>query len=122
MLLGITYLVMCKVRKSCLFKGHPFSNNTKIGLFISNATIYVPIKLNRIAGSINLFNLRGRLTLENVRFKRNWIWDVLEIDWRDMNMTINGNLIPLPATLVISLREKKFELGDYLGYNPCSSK
>ena len=30
MLLGITYLVMCKLRKSCLFKGHLFSNVTKI--------------------------------------------------------------------------------------------
>ena len=50
MLLRITYLVMCKIRKSCLFKGHLFSNITKIVLFISNATTYVPIKLNRIAG------------------------------------------------------------------------
>ena len=42
MLLGITYLVMCKIRKSCLFKGHLFSNVTKTVLFISNATTYVP--------------------------------------------------------------------------------
>ena len=80
MLLGITYLVMCKVRKSCLFKGHLFSNITKVVLFISNATNYVPIKLNKKAGSISLFKLDGRVTIENVRFKRNWIWDVLEID------------------------------------------
>ena len=33
MLLGITYLVMCKLRKSCLFKGCLFSNVTKIVLF-----------------------------------------------------------------------------------------
>ena len=63
MVLGITYLVMCKVRKSCLFKGHLFSNITKIVLFISNATTYVPIKLNKIAGSISLFKMRGRLTI-----------------------------------------------------------
>ena len=31
-----------------------------------------------------MFKIRGRLTIENVRFKRNWIWDVLEIDWRDI--------------------------------------
>ena len=104
MLLGIIYLVMCKVRKSCLFKGHLFSNITKIVLFISNVTTYIPIKLNSIARSISLFKLRGRLTIENVRFKRNWIWDVSEIDWRDVNMTINGNPIPLPTTLVVPLR------------------
>ena len=71
MLLGITYLVMCKVRKSCLFKGCLFYNIAKIMLFISNATNYVPIKLNKIAGSISLFKLNGRLTIKNVRFKWN---------------------------------------------------
>ena len=106
MLLGITYLVMCKIRKSCLFRGHLFSNICKRLLFISNATRYVPIKLNRIARSIHLFKLRGKLTIENVRFKRNWIWDVLEIDWRDMGMMINGNPINLPTSVVIPLRDK----------------
>ena len=106
MLLGITYLVMCKLGKSCLFKGHLFSNVTKIVLFISNGITYAPIKLNRIAGSIHLFKLRGRLTVENVRFKRNWIWDILEIDWRDMGMMLNGNAINLPTMVVIPLRDK----------------
>ena len=61
-------------------------------LFKSNATTYVPIKLTRIAGSIHLFKLRGRLTIEHVGFKRNWIWDILEIDWRDAGMTIKEML------------------------------
>ena len=106
MLLGITHLVMCKVRKSCLFKGCLFFNITKIVLFISNATNYVPIQLNKIAGSISLFKLNGRLTIENVRFKRNWIWDILEIDWKDVSMMINGNPIPLATTLIIPIRDK----------------
>ena len=97
---------MYKLRKSSLFKGCLFSNVTKIVLFISNATAYVPIKLNRIAGSIHLFKLRGRLTIAHARFKRNWIWDVLEIDWRDMGMMINGNAINLPTSVVTPLRDK----------------
>ena len=71
MLLGITYLVLCKIRKSCLFNGCLFSNVTKIVLFISIATTYVPIKLNRIVGSIYLFKLRGRLTIEMSDLKEN---------------------------------------------------
>ena len=102
----MTYLVICKVRKSCLFKGHLFFNITKIVIFISNATTYVPIKLNRIAGSIHLFKLREQLTIGNVRFKRNWIWDNLEIDWRDVGMTINGNPINFPNSVIILLRDK----------------
>ena len=67
-LLGITYLVMNKIRKSCLFRGCLFSNVTKIMFFISNTPTYVPIRLCRIAGSICLFRIRGRLTIENFRF------------------------------------------------------
>ena len=112
-LLGITYLVMNKIRKSCLFKGHLFSNMTKIMLFILNTTAYVPIKLCRIAGSIHLFRIRGRLTIENVRFKRNQICDVLEIDWNNIGMMLNGNDIELSSSVVIPLRDK-FRAGKLL--------
>ena len=88
-LLGITYVVINKIRKSYLFKGCLFSIMTKVMLFIPNTNSYIPIKLCRMAGSIHLFRIRGRLTIENVRFKRNWIWDILEIDWRDVSMMLN---------------------------------
>ena len=79
--LGMLYLVTNKLRKSSFFKGCLFSNNTKILLFISNTHSYVPIKLCRVAGSIHLFRIRGNINSENVKHKKNWIWDVLEIDW-----------------------------------------
>ena len=40
--LGMLYLVTNKIRKTSLFKGHLFSNNTKILLFISNTHSYIP--------------------------------------------------------------------------------
>ena len=89
--LGMLYLVTNKIRKSRFFKGCLFSNNTKILLFISNTHSYIPIKLCRVAGSIHLFRIRGRLNLESVKLKKNWIWDVLEIDWSNVNITLNDN-------------------------------
>ena len=53
--LGMLYLVTNKLRKTSFCKGHLFSNNTKIFLFISNGHSYVPIKLCKVAGSIHLF-------------------------------------------------------------------
>ena len=67
------YLVTNKIKKSTLFKGCLFSNVTKVMLFKSSARLYVPIKLCRIAGSIHLFRITGRLTPENVRFKTYWV-------------------------------------------------
>ena len=104
--LGMLYLVTNKLRKSSLFKGCLFSNNTKILLFISNTHSYVPIKLCRVAGSIHLFQIRGRLNPENVKLKKNWIWDVLEIDWSKASNTLNDNEIDLPSSVIIPFKER----------------
>ena len=105
--LGMLYLVTNKIRKTSFCKGHLFSNNTKILLFISNAHSYVPIKLCRVAGSIHLFQIKGGLKPENVKLKKNWIWDVLEIDWSDVSITLNDNEINLSRSLIIPFREHR---------------
>ena len=104
--LCMLYLVTNKIRKTSCCKGCLFSNNTKILLFISNVHSYVPIKLCRVAGSIHLFSIKGRLKPENVKLKKNWIWDVLEIDWSDVMITLNDNEINLPRSVIIPFRER----------------
>ena len=104
--LGIHYLVINKIRKSSFFKGHLFSNNTKILLFISNAHTYIPIKLCRVAGNIHLFRIRGKLNSDNVKLKKNWIWDVLEIDWSNLSITLKKNEVDLASSVIIPFKEK----------------
>ena len=104
--LGMLYLVTNKLRKSSFCKGRLFSNNTKILLFIPNTHSYVPIKLCRVAGIIHLFQIRGRLNPENVKLKKNRIWDVLEIDWSNASRTLNDNKIDLPSLVIIPFKER----------------
>ena len=104
--LGMLYLVTNKIRKTSFFKGCLVSNNTKILLFISNTHSYIPIKLCRVARSIHLFRLKERLNLENVKLKNNWIWDVLEIDWSNVSITLNDNEIDLPSSVMIPFKER----------------
>ena len=104
--LGMLYLVTNKLRKTSFCKGCLFSNNTKILLFISNTHSYVPIKLCRVARSIHLFRIRGRLNPEQVKVKKNWIWDVLEIDWSDVSITLNDNEIDLSSSVIIPFKER----------------
>ena len=104
--LGKLYLVTNKLRKTSFCKGCLFSNNTKILLFISNTHSYVPTKLCRVARSIHLFKIRGKLNPEHVRLKKNWIWDVLEIDWSNVSITLNNNEIDLPSSVIIPFKER----------------
>ena len=68
--------------------------------------MYIPIQLCRVAGSIHLFRIRGKLTLENVKLKKNCIWDVLEIDWSNISITLNDNEIDLPSSVIIPFKER----------------
>ena len=105
-LLGMNYLVINKIKTSNLFGGCLFSNVTKVKLFISNTQSYVSINLCKIASSIHLFKIRGRLTPENIKFKKNCIWNVLEIDWKEVCMTLNRNEINLPSSVILPFRVK----------------
>ena len=78
-------------RKSRFCKGHRFLNAVKIMIFISDVQNYVPIKLCKTAGSIHLFKVIGTLKVKNIKSNKNYLWDTLEIDWKEVTVTFNGN-------------------------------
>ena len=41
-----------------------------------------------------------------MKLKKNWIWDVLEIDWSDISITLNDNEIGLPSLVIIPFTER----------------
>ena len=66
----------------------------------------MPINLCRTAGSIHLFKVTEKLTPEHIKLKRNIIWDIIEIYWKEVSMTLNGNKVNLPNTVIILFRDK----------------
>ena len=107
-------LVLVKLKKSKVFQGHLFTNMVKIKLFLANTQSYVPLELNSEAGNVHLFKLSGALAVENFTLKKNWIWDVLEINWNNAHVTLNDRKINLPGTLTIPL-VYKLKVGSWLG-------
>ena len=60
-------------------------------LFISDVQYYVPIKLCKTAGIIHIFESTGTIKPENMKLRRNYIWDIIEIDWKEVNVTFNNS-------------------------------
>ena len=83
-----------------------FSNAVKIMIFISDEQYYVSIKLCKTAGSIHLFKIIDMLKPKNIKLNRNYIWDTLEIDWKEVSVTFNDNKINLPRVVRIKLKDK----------------
>ena len=75
-------------------------------VFISDVQNYVPIKLCKTAGSIHLFKIIGTLKAENIKLIKNYLWDTLEIDWKGVTVTFNGDKIDLPRVVIIKLQDK----------------
>ena len=102
----VVLMILMKIKKSKIFQGQFFSNMVKIKLCLADTESYVPLELNKFAGNVHLFRLTGDLSLNNVTLKKNWIWDVLEIDWNDVHITLNDKEVNLPVSLIILLTHK----------------
>ena len=74
--------------------------------FISDIQNYVPIELCKTAGSIHLFKIKGTLNPKDIELNKNYLWDTLEIDWKEVTVTFNDNKINLPRIVVVSLCDK----------------
>ena len=46
------------------------------------------MKLCKMVGNIHLFKITSTLSSENVKLKRNKIWDIMELDWKKVNVTL----------------------------------
>ena len=75
-------------------------------MFISDVQNYVPIKLCKTAGSIHLFKIRGTLKPKNIKLNKNYLWDMMEIDLKEVTVTFNDNKIDLPWIVIIKLHDK----------------
>ena len=75
-------------------------------IFISDIQHYVPIKFCKTAGSIHLFKIMGMLKAENIKLNKYYLWDALEIDWKEVTVTFNSNKIDLPKIVIIKLQDK----------------
>ena len=105
-ILSLIIVTFLHYRKSRFWKGHRFTNVVKIMIFISDVQNYVPIKLCKTVVSIHLFKIIGMLKAKNIKLNKNYLWDTLEIDWKEVIVTFNGNKIDLPKVVIIKLQDK----------------
>ena len=105
-IIGLVIFAILQVRRIKLCRGQLFSNVVKIMLFISHVQYYVLIKLYKTAGSIHLFKITGILMPDKVKINKHYNWDILEVDWKEVKVTFNRNVINLPKLITIKLQDK----------------
>ena len=94
-MIGLIVFAILQLRRIKLCRGQLFSNIVKIMLFISDIQYYVLVKLCKTAGSIHLFKITGKITMDKVKLNKHYVLDILEIDWSKVKVTFNGKVINL---------------------------
>ena len=41
-----------------------------------------------------------------IYINKHYIWDILEVDWKEVKVTFNGKVINLPKSIIIKLWDK----------------
>ena len=106
LIFGLKFFKILQARKIKLCRRQLFSNAVKILLFISDIQNYILIKLCKTVQCIHLFKITGILMPEKVKLKKHYIWVILEVDWKDVKVTFNGNVINLPRSVTIKIQDK----------------
>ena len=76
-------------QRECVLLGTTLFQHGKDKITSGRYKILCSLDLNKIAGNTHLFKLTGEMALDNVTFRKNWIWDVLEIRWDDTCIILN---------------------------------
>ena len=102
-MIGLTVLAILQLRRIKLCRGQLFFNVVKIMLFISDIQYYSLVKLYKTAGSIHLFKITGKTTMDKVKLNKHYVWGILEVDWSEVKVTFNGKVIYLPKSITIKI-------------------
>ena len=92
-ILSMAIVILVHYRKSKFCRGYRFSNIVKIVLFVSDVQHYIPIKLCKTSGRPHLFKINGTLKPEDMKLNKNYLWDMLEINWNGIKLSFNSNEI-----------------------------
>ena len=114
MVIGLIIYIFTTTQRCTILKRKLYSNTVKMMLFFSDVKQYIPVKLCKTAGSIHLFQVYGQLTSNQITLERNFLWDVIRIEWGEVFLTLNGAIVQFPISVKVPLRDK-FRLRHMMG-------
>ena len=116
-MISLIIFAILQLRRIKLCRGQLFLNIIKVMLFISDVQSYIPAKLCKMAGSIPLFKITGKIMTDVVKLNKCYVWHVLEIDWSKVKVTFNGKVINLSKSIMVRLWDK-FKVRQMMGSQP----
>ena len=83
-----------------------YSNTFQIKLVLCGKMYYIPLKLRTMAGQLHRIKAVNMLQPCQVKLIKHLLWDVIMIDWHHVKITYNGEMVQMPSTIIVPLKDK----------------
>ena len=105
-ILGLVY-GMFKIFKSLSwYRGYKHSRCCTIYFFLYHEDYYTPLQLRKCSGHMSMFTMENKMNVANLNLTRNYLWDLIEIDWADVKIKKNVEPISMPNKITVPLSHK----------------
>ena len=107
-IIGIMIWLSKNLRNGNCLKGYKFNRTLDVDLIICDNLRYVPVKIRVISGHFYKLHLIQTDVIgeSQLKLKRNFLWDTLTIDWKDIQLKYAGETVSLPTSIVIPLGDE----------------
>ena len=107
-IIGILIWLNKNLRNGNCLKAYKFNRTLDVYLIICDNLRYVPVKIRVISGHFYKLDLIQTDVIgeSQLKLQRNFLWDTLTIDWKDIQLKYAGETVSLPTSFVIPLGDK----------------
>ena len=104
--LGILFWLYRQCRSLTWLRGYKYSRCSTLYVFLFNHHFYVPVKVRRLTGHMNMYKLENPIGPDSLSYSKTCLWDTLHFDWQDTSLYLNSQLISLPPSVTLPLKDK----------------
>lgn len=88
------------------WRGTRFERTSTVYLFLCKGCYFVPVKILRTTAGLHVISSIGELGSDNLSLSKNLIWDVMNVDWSTIVVTIKDRPTLLPRSIPLLLKDK----------------
>ena len=102
----ICYAIIRYIKPMTWYRGYKYSRNYTFYQFVFCDHYYSPLKICPLRGHLQNYKIEDSGTYLELTLNKNWIYDIVNISWGDIQVLENQIPIKLPRTVSIPLRHK----------------
>ena len=102
---GLLYGLFKIFKSLSWYRGYKHSRCCTIYFFLYHEDYYTPLQLRKCSGHMSMFTMENKMAMNNLKLTKNYLWDLIEIDWADVKIK-NLEPISLPNKITVPLNHK----------------